>query len=70
MAEARNRFDSWADREKRSTLTCPWCNNETKTHTISGTVRFTCENCKCDGFITRLPKGITIQDFQSRKTIA
>ena len=55
----------------KNRVRCPWCNTEINNmHAISNTVRFTCESCKLDAFITKLPKGVSIRDFQSRKTIA
>lgn len=70
MAEAKSSVNTFGMKKKR-TLTCPWCNNEmSNAHAIGGTVKFSCENCKLDGFITRLPPGISAQEFQSLKTIA
>ena len=54
------------DRELR----CPWCQRKVTYHIVSGTLRISCSYCRLDGFLTGLPVGTKLEDFESRKTIS
>lgn len=58
------------DDDKKS-FVCPWCQREDiRFHIVSGTLRLNCPYCRLDAFITRLPVGTSLKDFESRKTIS
>jgi hypothetical protein len=58
-------------REAEAQLFCPFCGEHSISTVVNhGTLKISCNNCRTNGFITRLPRGRKLTDFISRRLIA